>query len=88
MSAPTKALQIASDQLAEQADTVLEHVRTGEAVELTSHGRAVALILPLGTGSDRSAVDARLGASELRGQARYASEEDLFGTGDAWESDR
>jgi antitoxin (DNA-binding transcriptional repressor) of toxin-antitoxin stability system len=88
MSAPIKALRVAADRLGQEADAILEHVRTGEAVELTSQGRAFALILPIGTGVDRAVVEQRLGAPALRGLARYASDDDLFGTGNAWEADR
>ena len=87
MTAAARNIQVPASALGAQADAMLEHLRHGEAVELMSNGRAVALLLPVASAADRAKLEERLGAPALRGLARYASEGDLMGTGEAWDAD-
>lgn len=87
MTATARNIQVPASALGAQADEMLEHVRHGEAVELTANGRAVALLLPVAGDADRARLEAMLGAPELRGLARYGSEADIMSTGDGWEAD-
>lgn len=87
MSATARNIQVPASALGAQADAMLEHLRQGEAVELTANGRAVALILPVASRADRAKLEAALGAPALRGLARYATEDDLMGTGEAWDAE-
>ena len=71
--------QVTATQAKAQLLALLEEVSSGDEVEITKHGRTIALLVP-----------AR-GPSALKnlmaGRARSnASDEELFSTGEKWES--
>lgn len=72
-------IKMSATELKAKILAVLDRVAEGDEVEVSKHGRPVARIVPMRRGS------------ELRGRfagvaATVGDDEDLLGTGEAWEA--
>ncbi len=85
----SEAYKVSVSEFERRASAALRRARRGEAVEITSRGESVAILIPTGRlgPHDRAALEQQTGNPRLRRIAEHDDGDELFGVDDAaWEA--